>query len=88
MRKFQARATGRKASIVGLEIDKETTCYVWVNGRQTEKQGGGGSFFDTFEQAKEFILARLGLKVANAERELFVAKDRLKDAEKLTEGEG
>ena len=57
-----------------VEVERETEQSVWINGRRNSKHSDYSSFFDSFDEAKAFLLAI-------AEKKVTLAKLRLNDAQ-------
>jgi hypothetical protein len=82
--KFVARRIGRP--IESVEVERETEQSVWVCGvwhgkkvapRRHSKRSDWDNYFDTWEEAKAFLLANAERKVAHARRELEIANSEL-----------
>jgi len=69
MKKYIAN-NGYGKRIRAIEIDKETDSSVWVDGRVRRKYTEFESFFDTFEQAKEWLLLESKARLDQSRRQL------------------
>lgn len=69
MKKYIAN-NGYGKCIRAIEIDKEIDSSVWLEGRVRRKHSEFESFFDTFEQAKEWLLLEAKARVDQSRRKL------------------
>jgi hypothetical protein len=58
--------------ITKVEVDKETYANVWINGQRVAKGSKYVKYFDTFFEAKNFL-------VHNADREVAMARIHLEN---------
>ena len=72
MKKYRTSLWGQLIKVV--DVDRETTSSVWIRGRRTSKRTEDYSYFDTFAEAKQYLL---GI----AEREVNSARQNLERAE-------
>lgn len=55
MKKYRARSWNNQIEVV--EVERETGSSVWIKGRRSKKQTlEGDSYFDTFIEAKNYML--------------------------------
>ena len=66
MKKY--RTNGRAIAIV--EAEKETEQCVWVDGRRSTKSSGYYNFFDTWDDAHNFLKSCAQKEVLKARRQL------------------
>ena len=55
MIKYQAQYWTRE-KIRPVEVEKETPAFVFINGRRHSKKAADHGVFDTFEDAKQFLM--------------------------------
>lgn len=46
----------REAKITPIEVERETAKYVWIKGRRHGKRTEWDNYFDTWEEAKDFLM--------------------------------
>jgi len=70
-----------------VEIERETAHFVFYRhySGDRERRESNDRFFDTFAAAKEYVVGIMSREVENAQRILEYRKERLADAEALTE---
>lgn len=68
---------GYKASITEVECDRETESSVWINGRRRSKNGRHETIHDSFDLAKESLLAAADMELTLARRALERAHGKL-----------
>jgi hypothetical protein len=68
---------GGRNLIEPVEVEKETASSVWINGRRNNKRSGYDSYFDTWEEAKAYLLEQAERKVAGRRRSLEAANGEL-----------
>jgi hypothetical protein len=75
--------------IAPVEISKETECFVWVKGNQKDfreaKNSAWSAFHDTWQAAKDYLVARESQKVDALRLQLERAKGELGNAKGLRE---
>lgn len=74
-----------KFNIRKIEIEKETNKFVWFHGVKQEKKTKFHMFFDTFSEAKEFLISKFENKVLEARRGLELANAKLGNVKGLKE---
>ena len=72
-----------EVKITKVEVERETDKCVWINGRRNSKESEYDNFFDTFEEAKEFIIGFGERKVAQAKKRLERANEYLSLANQM-----
>ena len=68
-----------------LECERETEHCIWVKGRRYLKITENERYFDTWEEAHEYILALANKKVEGVRLQLGRAKDILRNIKGLKE---
>jgi hypothetical protein len=53
-----------------IEIERETAYFVWINGRRERKDSMGSKVFETFDDAKTYILDMINGKIDYHESEV------------------
>ena len=84
MKKYMT-ASCTKEKIKLVEVDRETESSVWVNGRRSPKLSGYTNYFDTWLEAKSFLLSEAAADVVNAKSKLDHYKSKLQEIEALRE---
>ena len=64
-------------------IDSETPKFVVYNGRREAKTSSYDGYFDTIEEAQQWIGEHYGAKILNAQRQLSYAKEGLASFKKI-----
>ena len=72
-------------NIFEVEADRETNLSVWVCGRKNAKKSSGGGFFNTFAEAKEWLIEQAHNEMCDTMRELHIRQNRLEDIKKISE---
>jgi hypothetical protein len=73
--------------ITAVQIEKETDSSVWHNGRRCKKRTEESGYFDSFAEAKEFLVQFAEEKVRVARRMLELANSQLGNAKGIKEPE-
>ena len=69
-----------------VKVVKETKDFIWVQGRVKERKFGCyRSYYDTFAEAKLFLLNRAEKKLEDAHRIVAEAQKELRKVRNLTE---
>lgn len=68
-----------------VEIEKETESSVWIKGRREAKETQYHAFFDTFQEAKDFLIDVFEKKAQAVRRQLEQANGHLGNAKGLKE---
>lgn len=71
--------------ITAVQIEKETDSSVWYNGRWCKKRTEKVGYFDSFEDAKAFLIAYAEKKVSRARQMLELANSQLGNAKGIKE---
>lgn len=66
--KYFATMTGAFGPIRKVVVDRETPKCIWVDGRRQGKESGFGRYFDSFEEAKNYLLDKADQDLARARR--------------------
>lgn len=70
MKKFKASIY----RIEEVEVEKETDFFVWVGNYRCTKHSPGTKYFDTIEEAKEFVKDECNERIELAENRLKATK--------------
>ena len=76
MKKFRAGGFSRKL-IEEVEVDRETDVSVFIDKRRHAKRSSYHNYFDTWDQAKDFLLKKAEGEAKKCRRLLEVANGRL-----------
>ena len=57
-----------------VQVEKETESRVWIDGRRRAKRSGFDNYFDTWDEAKEFMTEYAEKKLDRARRDLEAAQ--------------
>ena len=68
-----------------VEVEKETESSVWIKGRREAKEAQYHAFFDTFQEAKDFLIDVFEKKARSVRRQLEQANGYLGNAKGLKE---
>ena len=72
MKKFM---TDYGATIVEVEVQRETEISVWINGRRRNKRSRDwANFFDRWDEAKAYLMEKYAARLAGARRRLEIAQ--------------
>jgi hypothetical protein len=63
--------------IEAVDVEKESDCFVWINGRRNAKTSSYECYFRTFDDAKAYLLDKAECKVAVAQSTLDRARNEL-----------
>lgn len=74
-----------KFGVVRMEVEKATDKSVWVGGHRVARASEGTRLFDEFGDAKAWLIGTTLREIHEAEKQLEVAKEKLKIAESLSE---
>ena len=72
-------------AITAIEVERETESSVWIHGRRNAKRSGYLNYFDTFEQAKDFLLSEAHKIIDAKKAALGNAEAYLESIEALTD---
>lgn len=79
---YKARTGSWRINIEPVEVEKVNDKTVWINGRRNARTSNYDNYFDTFEEAKSFLLTeakseinkyKTGLEAAEKEYERIQA---------------
>ena len=76
MKKFRAGGYSRKL-IEEVEVDRETDVSVFIDKHRHAKRSSYHNYFDTWDEAKDFLLKKAEGEAAKCRRLLEVANGRL-----------
>ncbi len=68
-----------------VEVDRETTSSVWVNGMKRAKTSDFHCYHDSYEEAKALIMSRCQMKVDRLKCQLMREEQNLARAKSLTQ---
>jgi len=72
---IQYKVTTRKAEIIKVTVDRVTVSSVWINGkRRGRRSDEWDNYFDTFNEAKQFLQVISGRRLVSARLELQKAQ--------------
>jgi hypothetical protein len=71
-------------TIQKVEIERETDSYVWINGYRSRKKSEYECFFDTFIEAKEFLIKKAEMSVDSCQINFSEAISRLHKTKSMT----
>ena len=74
-----------KGLIELVEVENETQSSVWINGRRQKKQTAHRKYFDTWGEAKDFLMKEAEIGVRNARARLEIANSKLGNVKGLNE---
>ena len=69
--------------IVKVEVERETNASVWINGKRDDKKNRIISYFDTFDEAKEWMIHSKKEYIKQVEKTLEGIKETIKEIEKI-----
>lgn len=81
----QTKFKTRWNAIERVEVERETEHNVWVNGRQFVKRTGWDNYFDSFAEAKQYLVAQAEKEVSRLKEQLHKARTALGNAQSLKE---
>lgn len=85
MIKYKAYDGWMTQEIDAVECERETAKYVFIKGSRCAKQADRECFFDSFADAKCWLVSRAEKRVESAEQSLRNAQNRLNTACELKE---
>lgn len=68
---YRTSQTGR--NIEAVEVERESTDFIWINGDRTAKKVRCERYFPTWEEAAEFALKRSEVHIQTLQLDLNVA---------------
>lgn len=57
-----------------MQVDRETDSNVWTDGRRIKKLSTNDGYFDTFDEAKDFLAEHAKRRIKSAEAALESAR--------------
>ncbi len=69
--------------IDAVEVEKETAESVWVKGRRKAKMSDGNNYFDTWQEAHDFLLCDADFRLRKAKYLLDKERSRLEMIKKM-----
>ncbi len=85
--KYQIKLSNRwdnEADIQPIEIEKETSKSVWIDGNRTLKRSSYWNFYDSFKEAKLVLLEAQRARIKRLQEALKKAESVLDDIKKLS----
>lgn len=74
-----------KPEIVMVKVEKETEAFVWIKGRREAKANSYHRYFDTFDEAKEYLVDVFTKKADSARESAERAVEKIEVAKALKE---
>lgn len=65
------------SKIFKVEVEKETEYQIIINGRRSNKMSEYECFFDTFEDAKEYLIEKISKEIKNLQWKLSREQNKL-----------
>ena len=81
MKKYMTKKYG--VIIEKVEVERETESSIWTDGVRNAKRSGWSNFFDTFDEAKDFLMKESESHLLYNEKRLEAAKNRLAEVKAL-----
>ncbi len=72
--KYLALKYSYRPTIQAVQVEKETKQSVWIDGRRSAKQTTYENYFDSFDDAKNFLAKLADDKLISARRQLEAAR--------------
>lgn len=72
-------------TIKKIEVERETVCFVWVNGRRESKDCESCQVFNTFIAAQHNVMSKIQRKIDYHKKEITVLEQQRQNLEELTE---
>jgi hypothetical protein len=66
-----------------VEVERESSVSVWIDGQCVRKQSNWALYFDTWEEAHAFLVAKAQRKVNRCQDQLKEANEKLRRAQAL-----
>jgi hypothetical protein len=61
--------------ITPVEVERETENSIWIKGTKRAKKSNYSSFFDTIQQAKQYLLNKADKSIVTAENSVAYLKE-------------
>lgn len=71
--KYKAYKRTWGTTIEPVQVEKETVSSIWIDGRRSAKRSSYENYFDTWDEAKEFLTEYANSVLATARRSLETA---------------
>jgi hypothetical protein len=75
MKKFRASRFGAK--VAEVDVERETESSVWIDGSRTSKRSVHENYFDSWEEARDYLLTMAENDLMSARRKLELAQGRV-----------
>lgn len=85
MIKYRAKTQTWGQLIEKINVERETKKCVWIDGRRSNKMSDWYCYFDTFGEAKNYLISEAENKVQAARSKLNNAKSHLGNIQALKE---
>lgn len=72
-------------TIKPVEVERVTDNSVWVRGRRSNREGTYDGYFDSWEEARQFLLKKAQVKLDSARRHLEAAQSEYGNIKGLKE---
>lgn len=69
-----------------VEVERETEKCVWVKGRRQHRRSRYDNYFDTYDQARQFLIDEAQTRLAQAEQKVAQRRALLETVQALEEG--
>lgn len=66
-----------------VEVERESENSVWIDGRRSSKMTSYECYFDTFEQAKDYLISELLKDIRSAQTRVARLTERLERVQRL-----
>lgn len=66
-----------------VQVERETHASVWINGNRTDKKNKVISYFDTFDEAKDWMIHSKKAYMKQVENTLEGIKETIKEIENI-----
>ena len=74
IKKYLTRRSSFGRMIETIQVEKESEKSVWIDGRRCAKRSGFDNYFDSFDEAKEFLTEYADNRLDIARRNLQLAQ--------------
>ena len=83
MKKYRITRWG-KDPVIEVEIEKETSVFVWIKGRRHKKETEYHGFFDTREEAFDYLIKQEIVEITLLKQKVQQKELRVYELEKLS----
>lgn len=85
MKKYKTSQSLWKPSIEAVEVEKETAQSIWIDGRRIAKLSSYDNYFDSFDDAKNFLCELAKQEISKHRKRLESAQQSLETIRNLAE---